>query len=955
MKYLKTGCWIVFFFLCFVHFSHATHLRAGEITVERISCNGLTFRITITAYTNLGSPVKFSDGTLNFGDGSTVQTPTIDNIIRPDLGAGIGFVQYTTEHTFPGPGYYIITYKERNRNAGILNMANSVNTQFFLETVIIVDPFIGCDNSPQLLVPPIDKGCTGKAWYHNPGAFDPDGDSLSYEFTDPKQDKNVPVNNYRDPNVKEFYDRIGLNYSASNEGQNGPPTFSINPVTGTILWDAPGAPGEYNIAFRIIQWRKIGPAWRQIGYVTRDMQIVIEDCKNQRPELTVPPDICVEAGTSINEFIFGDDPDALDSLKIEAFSEVLTLNPSAATYTPFPARFQGGGRPATLNFKWNTTCAHVKDQPYQVVFKISDKSKTGPSLVQFKTWRIRVIGPKPVWKPAALDLATRSAKLEWQNYTCAANAATMEVWRRVDSFPGAVGPCVTGIPDSFGYTKIATVPIGTTKYTNTGLASGAKYCYRLVAIFPLPGGGESIVSDEICLPPFKADRAVITHVTIDKTDDKNGQITVRWRSPFDIDKISFPPPYSYKVFRAEGFSGKIKLVEAFPGTRPDSSWVDTGINTRDIIYNYRILGFDKNGIKIDSSTVASSVRLEIKPKFKELELRWAANVPWSNNTFDFPTHTIYRGAQGQSESQLVKIADVNVNQNGFVFKDPDLNESQVYCYRVEARGSYGNPKIQKPQINFSQISCAQPNDDVPPCNVSLLPPKPEDVDCAKYFATTGCNITEVFTNTLNWKRPADPGCQVDISSYAIYYAAKVGDEFKKLPVVVKDTFFVHTNLPSFAGCYKIAAVDRAGNESKELSKEICFDNCPYYELPNVFTPNGDKCNDVFSAYSTRNIGEGGVSECQKAKLSETQIGELQRRCARFVRKVNFTVFNRWGGVVYSFESGGERTIYIDWDGKDNGGKELPTGTYYYEAQVTFDVVDPSKANQTFKGWVQLVR
>jgi hypothetical protein len=303
----------------------------------------------------------------------------------------------------------------------------------------------------------------------------------------------------------------------------------------------------------------------------------------------------------------------------------------------------------------------------------------------------------------------------------------------------------------------------------------------------------------------------------------------------------------------------------------------------------------------------------------------------------------------------VKIADVNVNQNGFVFKDPDLNESQVYCYRVEARGSYGNPKIQKPQINFSQISCAQPNDDVPPCNVSLLPPKPEDVDCAKYFATTGCNITEVFTNTLNWKRPADPGCQVDISSYAIYYAAKVGDEFKKLPVVVKDTFFVHTNLPSFAGCYKIAAVDRAGNESKELSKEICFDNCPYYELPNVFTPNGDKCNDVFSAYSTRNIGEGGVSECQKTKLSETQIGDLQRRCARFVRKVNFTVFNRWGGVVYSFESGGERTIYIDWDGKDHGGKELPTGTYYYEAQVTFDVVDPSKANQTFKGWVQLVR
>jgi hypothetical protein len=245
--------------------------------------------------------------------------------------------------------------------------------------------------------------------------------------------------------------------------------------------------------------------------------------------------------------------------------------------------------------------------------------------------------------------------------------------------------------------------------------------------------------------------------------------------------------------------------------------------------------------------------------------------------------------------------------------------------------------------------------------VSLIPPKPADVDCQKYFATTGCNISEVFSNTLNWERPADPGCQVDINSYAIYYAARVGDEFKRLPDVVRDTFFVHTNLPSFAGCYKIAAVDRAGNESA-LSEPLCFDNCPYYELPNVFTPNGDKCNDVFSAYSTRFITQGEtvngdvppiVTNC--STISEDQRNNLKSKCARFVRKVNFQVFNRWGGVAYSFESGGERTIYIDWDGRDNGGRELATGTYYYEAQVTFDVVDPAKANRFIKGWVQLIR
>jgi hypothetical protein len=220
----------------------ATHLRAGEITVRRESCTSLTFLITITVYTNTGSQIKFGEpGLLDFGDGSQpLMPPTIDNTIRPDLGPAIGTVSFTTSHTYAGPGRYVISYNEPNRNAGILNMFNSVETKFYLETVISIDPFLGCDNSPRLLVPPIDKACRGAAFYHNPGAYDPDGDSLSYEFTIPKREKGIEVNNYRKPNAKEFYDKIGVNYSTANENGNGPPGFTINPVTGTIIWAALG-------------------------------------------------------------------------------------------------------------------------------------------------------------------------------------------------------------------------------------------------------------------------------------------------------------------------------------------------------------------------------------------------------------------------------------------------------------------------------------------------------------------------------------------------------------------------------------------------------------------------------------------------------------------------------------------------------------------------------------------
>ncbi len=934
----------------------ATHLRAGEITVQRLSCTSLTFRITITVYTNTGSDIKFGEGLLDFGDGSDPHvTPIVENTLRPDLGPQVATVSYSINHTYSGPSKYTISYLEPNRNAGILNMVNSVETRFYLETVINIDPFLGCSNTPLLLVPPIDKACTGAAWFHNPGAFDPDGDSVSFEFAIPKKEKGQFVNGYRDPNAREFYSLTGINYAMANEKQDGPPTFTINSKTGTIIWDAPGAPGEYNIAFLIKEWRKIQGAWVLLGYVTRDMQIIVEDCDNRRPELDVPPDICVEAGTIINQDIFGSDPD-LDSVKIEAFSQLFGISPSPATFSPSPPKFQSTKPPnqAKLAFSWETKCEHIKDQPYQVVFKITDKSKSGPSLVSFQTWNIRVVGPAPTWVDAQVDLGNRHADLQWDPYTCV-NAEKIQIWRRVDQFSFTPPECVTGMPN-LGYTKIAEVPSSVSSFKDTnggkGLAPGAVYCYRLVATFPFPGGGESYVSDEICLPPILADAPVITNVTIDRTSTADGLITVKWRPPFDVDKVQFPPPYSYQVLRAQGFTSTQQTVTPHPGQLSDTTFVDSALNTEENVYNYRIIAFDANNTRIDTSAIASSVRLEAASEFKQISLAWTANVPWSNQTQDYPMHLIFRGPAGSTESQLVLIDSVNVTENQFNYTDAGqfngvpLVDTDVYCYRVMTRGAYGNPKIAEPLRNFSQIICAQPNDNVPPCT-----PVPVIVanNCDEFFRSNSCE-PQTFSNTLQWLRPEDPVCRADIRSYNIYKANRKGDAFEPYVTNVRDTFFVDDNLPSFARCYKITAVDRSGNES-EMSEEFCFDNCPYYELPNVFSPNGDCQNPKFSAFGDVKLDENLIDPCGSQRV----IVDIRTRCARFVEKVNFTVFDRWGKEMYNYESGGERTIYINWDGKDSGGIEVPGGVYFYSADVVFDVVDPAKKNKTFKGWVHLLR
>ena len=133
----------------------ATHIRAGEIRIERISCQGREFKITIIGYVDLESIVEFGGGELDFGDGSD-PIPRLrdvaDLVVEEDLGNLVGLVVFEIRHTYGAPGNYRITYREFNRNANIVNIENSVNTPFFIDAQINIDNFLGCNNSPILQI-----------------------------------------------------------------------------------------------------------------------------------------------------------------------------------------------------------------------------------------------------------------------------------------------------------------------------------------------------------------------------------------------------------------------------------------------------------------------------------------------------------------------------------------------------------------------------------------------------------------------------------------------------------------------------------------------------------------------------------------------------------------------------------------------------------------------------------
>ncbi|MCS6822164.1 MAG: gliding motility-associated C-terminal domain-containing protein [Microscillaceae bacterium] len=880
----------------------ATHIRAGQITARRISNVTLTYEFVITMYTDNSSQADSRELTLNFGNGSSTIVP---RELKQDIGNNTSINIYRTTFTYGSPGSYLVYFVEPNRNITV-NIPNSENVAFSVSTLLMIDPFVGLNNTPILTVAPVDLACPGQRYTHNPGGFDADGDSLSYRLIVPRRSNTQDVAGYIAPNSPVF---------GGTAENGGPVIFNIDARTGTLTWDAPNTLGNYNIAFVVEEWRN----GVRIGFVVRDMQITVVDCLNRRPTVIVPRDTCVEANSTLVATIRATDPDG-DRINLTAGGGVFdnTFPLQRATFTPLAPQPQP--TPASAEFRWNVGCVHVREQPYEVIFKAEDVPSPPPSnrarLSDIKAWRITVVGPKP--QNLQATPVGNTMVLTWSPYVCASFASEIIIWRKVGCDPWTPANCETGVPPYVGYQEIGRVPATATTFTDTnrgqGLKRGAVYSYRISAVFPRPKGGASYASDQVCKELLQ-DVPIITKVSVEQTSPTNGRIDVQWVRPPDLNPNDFtnPNPYRYELQRAEGLNGtNFVTIQTIIDDSPVINFIDLNLNTQDLSYRYRVrfsVNQGGNYVFRDNSDPASSVRLKAEPANNAVKLTWEYNVPWSNFG---RRHKIFREVNGN----FIEIGNVLVGQTEFVDVGTPaerLRAGTQYCYYVQTEGSYGNPKIPiEPLLNKSQISCAIPFNNIPPCPPALTM---DTLDCLNF------NINLELQNRLRWRNVVAEGCLNDIVKYNIYYTPVEGGEFTLIGSTT-DLTFIHRNLESQAGCYAVTAVDFSGNES-ELSNVTCIDNCFYFELPNVVTINNDGFNDKFQPYPV----------------------------PRFVKSVKFTVRNRWGDVVKTIEN----DIFINWDGTSDNQQPLPDGTYFYEAEVEFIRVRRKDMKKKYVGWIKLMR
>ncbi|MGA0556457.1 gliding motility-associated C-terminal domain-containing protein, partial [Larkinella sp. VNQ87] len=328
--YFHSALWTLFFAFLVLTETQATHLRAGEITTRRISSTSLTYEVTLTTYHDEIGGRTASDqqdpSYFCFGIGQAVAVPRRE---RRSINRATTVNTYVATFTYPGPGTYRITCTITNRNENVRNIPSSIQTSFQLQTTIVVNAQLGLNSTPVMLNPPLDSARVGQKWCHNPAAFDADGDSLAYRLYTPSGRQGDDQSNCTIRPVAGYSDPTLIGTNRINEAGTGPATLTVNPISGDVCWDAPAEQGQYNIAFIVEEWRD----GVKIGEIIRDMQIIVTASPNKRPLINVPADLCVVAGTLINQTITATDPDN-NRLELSAYGGPFNTGPDNQPYSP---------------------------------------------------------------------------------------------------------------------------------------------------------------------------------------------------------------------------------------------------------------------------------------------------------------------------------------------------------------------------------------------------------------------------------------------------------------------------------------------------------------------------------------------------------------------------------------------------------------------------------------------
>lgn len=345
----------------------------GHPTVSSITCNLLgSTDLSPTCTPIPGFPVQLDCGSGTMG------------------GNGAGAVQkfhYQSGPVFlngtPPSSGWAFTFDSFSRNWGLTNIFEPFNFGITLSAKMYsaggsANPCT--DSSPQFSQDPYMLMCAGTDFEYNPGAYDPDNDSLVYSW-------GVPLDQFVSGSFNPPVNPAPVPFNPGYSATNPTPDASFNPLNIPSVMDSQSGvitfrsytTGNFGIVQKIDSYRN----GQLVSTINREIQMIVIDCpgyNNSAPVITPP----FMGATSFDaEFFAGDvidfdilisDPEFLQ----DGSAQVVTLTPSGdyfgtnftdpnsgCDYTPCAtlstAPIIQGVQGVSTHFNWQTSCDHLLD------------------------------------------------------------------------------------------------------------------------------------------------------------------------------------------------------------------------------------------------------------------------------------------------------------------------------------------------------------------------------------------------------------------------------------------------------------------------------------------------------------------------------------------------------------------------------------------------------------------
>ncbi|MBL0103485.1 MAG: SprB repeat-containing protein [Bacteroidetes bacterium] len=361
--------------LLFSNQSFATHSSGADLQYTWVSGN--TFNVVVTFYRDCAGVAAPTNITLNAKSTTCSKNQNYTLAFDPASGQEITFPcrTVTTVCTTPSSVYagyqqyrysgnvtlpqkcadWVFSFYVCCRNCAITTLNNPCSDNMYVEATLnnIIAP---SNSSPQFTNIPVAFFCVNQSQVFNHGVYDPDGDSLVYQFITPKT--------YNTTTSTVGTVTFNAGFSATSPLTSSP-AVTLNSSNGDITMN-PTVNGEIGVcAIKVTEYRG-GVA---IGSAIRDMQFLTRVCNpNFLPTAsgmngTNVFNTVVCPGSTLSFTVNSADPNAADTVTM-----TWNISMPSATFSTVGAKLPVG------TFSWTPTLADARSQPYSFIVTVRDNA-----------------------------------------------------------------------------------------------------------------------------------------------------------------------------------------------------------------------------------------------------------------------------------------------------------------------------------------------------------------------------------------------------------------------------------------------------------------------------------------------------------------------------------------------------------------------------------------------------